>query len=107
MFLNAHADLQSACYDCLFGSDESKAKGKDQLSDKVTPILQVLEGQLPASGFLHGGESPSLGDLCVFNVVTSKFPGLQALGVDMGPYPKIQGCPLRSSGGDSKPQDVP
>merc|ERR1712137_1268061 len=71
MMLGAHADLQSAMYACLFGSDEAKATGKEALAGKVTPILQGIERQYKGDGpflynTLEGG--PTLGDLAVFNV---------------------------------------
>ena len=31
MFLGVHADMQEVLYACLFGSDDSKAKGKEAL----------------------------------------------------------------------------
>lgn len=96
MMLGAHADLQSAMYACLFGDDESKAKGKEQLAGKVTPILEGIERQYTRqpSPFLYAEESqgPSLGDLALLDVVTSPFPGLKALGIDLSPFPKVVGC---------------
>merc|ERR1712241_1117021 len=76
MMLGAHADLQSAMYACLFGADESKAKGKEQLAGKVKPILEGIERQYKAQGpFLYAEESqgPSLGDLALLDVVSSPF----------------------------------
>jgi hypothetical protein len=96
MMLGAHADLQSAMYACLFGDDESKAKGKEQLAGKVTPILEGIERQYTRqpSPFLYAEESqgPSLGDLALLDFVTSPFPGLKALGIDLSPFPKVVGC---------------
>merc|ERR1712110_1004906 len=37
MMLGAHADLQSAMYKCVFGTDESKAAGKEALPKAVAP----------------------------------------------------------------------
>lgn len=88
MFLSAHADIQGCMYKCLFGSDESKAAGKEALTASVTPTLTTLENQLPDSGFLHGGDKVSLGDLSLYNLVASFFPGLKALGFNMEPFPK-------------------
>jgi glutathione S-transferase len=95
MMMGAHADLQVAMYACLFGDDESKAKGKEQLSGKVTPILEGIERQYKAEGpFLYDKESlgPSLGDLALLDVVTSPFPGLKALGIDLSPFQKVLRC---------------
>jgi len=50
MMLGAHADLQKAMYACLFGDDDSKVKGKEELSGKVTPILQGIERFYTAQG---------------------------------------------------------
>lgn len=87
MFLGAHADVQSNIYKCLFGTDESKAAGKANLPAALKPLLDGLEKNLPASGFLVG--KLSLGDLAVFDLVTNPFPGLRAMGIDLAPYPKI------------------
>lgn len=92
MILGAHADLQAAMYKCLFGDDESKAKGKEALPGSVAPILAGIERQYGGQGtFLYSSE-PTLGDLAVLNAVTSPFPGLKALGVDLSAYPKILAC---------------
>jgi glutathione S-transferase len=96
MILGAHADLQATMYKCLFGDDESKAKGKEALPGGVAPILAGIERQYRGTAekgcpFLYSSE-PSLGDLAVLDVVTSPFPGLKALGVDLSPYPKILAC---------------
>jgi len=69
--------------------------GKEALPDKVKPLLVGLERMYQGPGpFLYTSEAegPMLGDLAVCNVVTSPFPGLAALGVDMSPYPKLQAC---------------
>jgi len=95
MILGAHAEIQALMYKCLFGDDESKAKGMEELSDKVTPILQGIERQYKSSGpFLYNAESkgPSLGDLALVNLVTSPFPGLVALKFDVAPFKKITTC---------------
>ena len=87
--LGVHADVQSLMYKCLFGNDASKAVGLKELPSKAKIFLDALERDLPAKGFVHGAESPSLADLCVFDMVTSKFPGLKALSVDISKYEKI------------------
>jgi glutathione S-transferase len=89
MFQGVHADLQSAMYKCLFGSDESKKAGADALPGSAANLLKGVENQLPASGFVNGGDAPTLADLALFDVVSSPFPGLKALKVDLSPYPKL------------------
>ena len=89
MYLGAHADMQSAMYKCLFGSDESKAAGKKALPARMAVLLGGVEMNLPKSGFIHGLASPSIGDLALFDICTSAFPGAVALGVDLKPYPKL------------------
>merc|ERR1711881_738768 len=46
MVMGAHADLQAAMYKCLFGNDESKAKGKEELQGKVNTLMGGLERML-------------------------------------------------------------
>jgi len=95
MMLGAHADLQSAMYKCLFGDDDSKAKGKEMLAGKVAPILEGIERQYKSEGpYLYSPESagPTLGDLALVDVVASPFPGLRALGFDLAPFKKVIRC---------------
>merc|ERR1712195_119689 len=89
--LGAYADLQSALYACLFGSDESKAAGMEALPNKTAPLLAGLERMLSRSeGVLFFSQSkPSLGDLAVYDAIKSPFPGLEALGQDTSSYEKI------------------
>ena len=91
MVLGAHADLQSAMYACLFGSDESKAAGLEALPDKIKPLLAGLERMLGRTEgvFFFSAGKPSLGDLAVYNAIKSPFPGLEALGQDTSSYTKI------------------
>eukprot|EP00039_Didymoeca_costata_P006427 m.90135 g.90135 ORF g.90135 m.90135 type:complete len:74 (+) comp13255_c0_seq12:2033-2254(+) len=51
--------------------------------------MKGLENACPESGFIHGGETPSLGDLAIFDMFSSKFPGLKACGIDLSSYPKF------------------
>eukprot|EP00940_MAST-03C_sp_MAST-3C-sp2_P000858 g858.t1 len=88
-YLGLHADVQSAMYKCLFGTDESKEAGKKALPGAATKYVSALERMLPAKGFVHGQSSPSIADLAIFDFVTSKFPGLKALGFDLSSYPKV------------------
>mmetsp|Transcript_6811 Transcript_6811/g.10967 ORF Transcript_6811/g.10967 Transcript_6811/m.10967 type:complete len:444 (+) Transcript_6811:54-1385(+) len=92
MVLGAHADLQAAMYACVFGTEESKTKGKVDLPGKVQPLLSGLERLYSGPGPYLYSFSPTLGDLAVANIVTSPFPGLKALGVDLSPYPKLEAC---------------
>lgn len=93
MILGAHADIQAAMYKCLFGDDESKAKGKEALPASIKPTLEGLErvlGRKTCSGPYFFSESvPTLADLAVYDMVTSPFPGLKALGIDLAPYAKL------------------
>ena len=94
MMMGAHADLQAACYKCLFGDDETKAKGKEALPGACAKTLAGCErAYARGSGpFLYGKDGPTLGDLALFDLVSSPFPGLVALGVDMSAYPKLNAC---------------
>jgi len=106
MVLGAHADLQAAMYTCLFGSDESKAKGREGLGGKVAPLLAGLERMYKGAGpFLYAAESegPTLADLAILNAVTSPFPGLVALGVDMSAYPKLNKCVAACKSNSARP----
>jgi len=89
MLLAAHADAQAAMYACLFGDDAAKAKGKEELSGKITPLLQGIERQYGDGPFLYGVSGPTLGDIAVYNFVESPFPGLKALAFDLSPFAKI------------------
>jgi glutathione S-transferase len=93
MVLGAHADLQTAMYKCLFGDDESKAKGKEALPGAVKPTLEGLEralGRKTCSGPYFFSESgPTLADLAVYDVIESPFPGLKKLEIDLTPYAKL------------------
>jgi len=90
MAMEGCADLQGLMYTCLFGTDESKEAGKKALPEGVKPLLLGLErmwARKTCDGpFLVSQDGPTLGDLAVFVVVKSKFPGLEALGVDVSPY---------------------
>jgi glutathione S-transferase len=83
MVLGAHADLQAAMYKCLFGDDDSKAKGKDALPEAAKQILAGLEralGRKSSTGaFFFCETGPTLADLAVYDFIESPFPGLKAL----------------------------
>lgn len=88
--------LRKAMYKCLFGSDESKARGKEALPRDVAAVLEGLERlyarKTTAGPFLTSDGGPSLADLAVYDNIESPFPGLKALGVDLSPYPKLVAC---------------
>jgi len=94
MLLGAHADVQTAMYKCLFGSDDSKAAGKEALPAATAPTLAAIDRALGRNSgpFLYAKDGPSLGDLAVLDLVSSPFPGLVALGIDLAKYPNIGTC---------------
>jgi len=89
MVAATYADLQAAMYKCMFGDDAAKAEGAKALPATVAKLMGGLERAYPATGYLHGGDTPSLGDLALFDIVNCKFPGLKALKADLAPYTKI------------------
>jgi len=89
MFGHAYADIQAALYKCLFGTDDSKAAAKKVINESVKKNMSAVERNLPADGFVNGFDRPSLADLAVFDLFSSPFPGVVAVGVDMAPYPKF------------------
>eukprot|EP00039_Didymoeca_costata_P006430 m.90085 g.90085 ORF g.90085 m.90085 type:complete len:743 (+) comp13255_c0_seq6:75-2303(+) len=89
MIKNVHGEIQIKLYKTLFGSDESKAAAKATLPEDLKIVMKGLENACPESGFIHGGETPSLGDLAIFDMFSSKFPGLKACGIDLSSYPKF------------------
>lgn len=88
--LGAHAEVQSAMLKCLFGTDSEKAKGKNDLPAAFDKFFSAFERIYPDDGFLHGGSSPTLGDLAIYDLVSSQFPGLIKLGQSIDKFPKIQ-----------------
>ena len=44
---------------------------------------------LPESGFCHGRDIPSVADCVVYNLVTSPFPGLRKIGMDLSALPRV------------------
>jgi len=86
----AHADVQAAMYKALFGSEESKKQGLKDLPPVIEKFFSAFERIFPATGFLHGGSHPTLGDLAVFDLVTSPFPGVLKLGQSIDGYPKVK-----------------
>mmetsp|Transcript_7202 Transcript_7202/g.8127 ORF Transcript_7202/g.8127 Transcript_7202/m.8127 type:complete len:206 (+) Transcript_7202:30-647(+) len=82
-----HEDLRGAMYKCLFGDEEGKAAGAEALPAAVKKFFGPLNAICPEAGFIHGGAAPTLSDMAIYNCVTSKFPGLLALGQDLSAYP--------------------
>merc|ERR1712226_1446660 len=80
-------------YKCMFGDDDSKAKGKAALAGSIKPILEglerVLERKKSGGAFFFSTSCPTLADLAVYNMVESPFPGLKKFGVDVTPHPKV------------------
>jgi len=95
MVILTNEDLKAVMYKCLFGTDESKKAGLEDLPTAVPPMLAALERALERKStdgpFFFSTAGPSLADLAVFDNVTSPFPGLRALGIDITTdYPKLQ-----------------
>merc|ERR1712127_840812 len=89
MFLDGYADVQAAIYKCLFGTDESKAAALKGINESLEKTLSALERNIPASGYITSGDRPSIADLAIFDLYSSKFPGVVAIGADLSSYPKF------------------
>jgi len=93
MLIQTNEDLRSTMYKCLFGDDESKAKGKEALPAAASKILDGIERALARKTspgpYFFSQNGPSLADLAVYDNIVSPFPGLDALGFDRSGYPKI------------------
>ena len=96
MMVATNEDLRVAMYKCLFGSDESKAAGREALPAAAGKFLAAIERALDRKGsegpYFLGGDAPSLADLAVFDNVCSSFPGLRALGIDLAAFPRVVAC---------------
>jgi glutathione S-transferase len=96
MMVATNEDLRVAMYKCLFGSDESKAAGREALPAAAGKFLAAIERALDRKGsegpYFLGGDAPSLADLAVFDNVCSPFPGLRALGIDLAAFPRVVAC---------------
>jgi hypothetical protein len=81
-------------FNSLFGDDASKAAGTEALPGKCAPLLAALERALARSStvFFSSSAQASLADLAVYDSITSPFPGLTALGMDLTAYPKLVAC---------------
>jgi len=86
-------DLRVLMYGCLFGPEDSKETNKKELPGKakkfLAPLERALARKLTSGPFFFSQNGPSLADLAVYDNVTSPFPGLRALGVQMDAYPKV------------------
>jgi len=89
MFQNAHSDVQTELYKCVFGSDESKKEALEGINDLVAKPLGAIERNLPDSGFIKGGDTPSAADIVVYDLGSSSLPDIKGLGVDLDKYPKF------------------
>jgi len=93
MFLGVHADLQGAMFKCHYGSETAKRKFREKLPNSVCNILAGIERMILSKAFpgpyLISPNGPTVADFCVHNAVTSSFPGLRKLGVDLSGYPAI------------------
>jgi len=96
MMVATNEDLRVTMYKCLFGSDESKAAGREALPAAAGKFLAAVERALGRKGsegpYFLGGDAPSLADLAVFDNVCSPFPGLRALGFDLAAFPHVVAC---------------
>eukprot|EP00747_Dinoflagellata_sp_TGD_P080924 gnl/TRDRNA2_/TRDRNA2_161088_c0_seq1.p1 gnl/TRDRNA2_/TRDRNA2_161088_c0~~gnl/TRDRNA2_/TRDRNA2_161088_c0_seq1.p1 ORF type:complete len:327 (+),score=44.58 gnl/TRDRNA2_/TRDRNA2_161088_c0_seq1:190-1170(+) len=97
MVLGVYAEIHLLLYPCVMGpSPGAEAFAIKALPAKLGPLLAGLERQFRGSGpFLYCSEAdgPSLGDLAIFDQLTSKWPNLRALNViDFRQYPKLEAC---------------
>jgi len=93
MFLGVHAELQGAMFKCHYGSETFKRRFRDRLPESVRNILVGIERMILSKAFpgpyLLSPDGPTVADFCVHNAVSSSFPGLRKLGVDLSGYPAI------------------
>lgn len=96
MVLGAQADMHTHLYVVIFGpSEKFREREKANLPPKLKPFLDGIERLFKGPGpFLYSQEEhgPSLGDLCILDLVTSDGPGLNNMDIDLSSYPKIRGC---------------
>lgn len=71
------------------GTDESKKHAKEHLQENTAKFLVSLENFLPKDGFMCDRTTPGFADFIIHDFVSSPFPGLVSLGVDMAHYPKL------------------
>jgi hypothetical protein len=70
MFVNFYVDALSAMVKCMFGDEESKAKGVEALPAACVKYMSFFERSLPERGFYLGRDIPSLGDFAVHTCVS-------------------------------------
>ena len=68
---------------------EEKKKAYEEFPEKAKKFLNALESMVPEKGFVLGKPTPTCADIVLFDMVTSPFPGLLALKVDVTPYKRI------------------
>jgi len=88
MFQNAHADVQTEMFKCVFGPDEAKEAAAASIDDNVAKPMAAIEKNLPDDGFIKGGDIPSAADIVMFDLAASSC-NLKGLGVDVSKYPKF------------------
>ena len=93
MFCCIKEDVVQGDCKVYFGWDEMKAKAPAELLTAILKWFTVMEGLLPADGFMLGGAAPSAADLAVLNLVSAShlFGGaIKTPGVDMEKtFPKM------------------
>merc|ERR1712224_33354 len=89
MFLDAYATLQKDIMKCFHGHCDMKAEVKLALDETIKPTMSAFERNIPSSGYITGGDRPSIADLAVFDLYSSPTPGLIAARADLSPYPKF------------------
>ena len=94
MMLHTNEEIRAATYKALFGSDESKAAGAAALPAAAERLFGAIERMLerkrdPKSPFFFSKEGPSMADLAVYDNVSSPFPGVVKMGVDLSAFPKV------------------
>merc|ERR1712086_118605 len=76
---------------CFFAEDKSKIP--EVCTGVIVKWFSVIEGALPAEGFMHGGETPTAADLVVLNLAKASHiyaAAIKHAGVDMCvTYPKM------------------
>ena len=67
---------------------QTEANGS--MGEAIRAALSGFERNIPSSGYIRGGDRPSIADLAVFDLYSNPSPGLLASGVDLTPYPKVR-----------------
>ena len=90
MFAECYADCFGACVKHFNAKGDDKKKCYEALCKCAEKMMGFMEGKLPEKGFLHGNESPSLGDFAIFAAISLPNRGLMASGIDLKNYPKCR-----------------